>query len=267
MRWGSGGETARRAGVSVWLPGRCSRVGRCWRHGGVLAAWSWVAATCCVMLRCIGPPPAPRHGSCCTQLCYQARRHTFANTACCCHASAKYCRDLFRYYHERLPGNFPFPAQPAWKAGDSPDHGEEPEDDGADEHSEHMEHDDVIGEPVRQPCPPARLPAHPPAWPACPALPACPPARSFACPAFLPECPPACLPACQPPPLCCTSAGTGDGACATHVVAAQQSCTPLPNPTALHFPSSRFPHSLWAPPAHLPCRRCRCLRRTFCGTA
>ena len=60
--------------------------------------------------------------------------------------------DLFRYYHERLPTNFPFPPQPAWKAGDSPEH--EPEDEGPPEGEAagHIEHDDVIGEPVSCGC-------------------------------------------------------------------------------------------------------------------
>lgn len=53
---------------------------------------------------------------------------------------------LFRYYHERLPSNFPFPAIPAWKAGDSPDRDDGEE--GEDEALPHMAHDDVIGEAV-----------------------------------------------------------------------------------------------------------------------
>lgn len=64
--------------------------------------------------------------------------------------NAPSCRsELFRYYHERLPGAYPFPAQPAWKAGDSPEH-EEEEEDGAGEEDPHAhkQHDDVIGEQV-----------------------------------------------------------------------------------------------------------------------
>lgn len=58
---------------------------------------------------------------------------------------------LFKYYHERLPTGFPFPAQPPWKAGDSPEHEEEEEAEGGrvqeDPHA-HKHHDDVIGEQV-----------------------------------------------------------------------------------------------------------------------
>lgn len=65
--------------------------------------------------------------------------------------TAPSCRsELFRYYHERLPGAYPFPAQPAWKAGDSPEHEEEEEEGGAGEEDPHAhkQHDDVIGEQV-----------------------------------------------------------------------------------------------------------------------
>ncbi|KAL4857277.1 mRNA-capping enzyme [Chlorella vulgaris] len=59
-----------------------------------------------------------------------------------------YIRELFKYYHERLPSSFRFPAQPSWKAGDSPEaeegEGEEEEGNG---HAE-MEHDDALGEGV-----------------------------------------------------------------------------------------------------------------------
>ena len=54
---------------------------------------------------------------------------------------------LFRYYHERLPSGFPFPATPAWKAGDSPDREDAGEED-EEEEAAHMAHDDVIGEAV-----------------------------------------------------------------------------------------------------------------------
>lgn len=73
------------------------------------------------------------------------------------------CRDLFRYYHERLPGNFPFPAQPAWKGGGSPEQEEELEEE--DPHAE-LHHDDPMGEAVSgatrlQRCGGSRgLPAH-----------------------------------------------------------------------------------------------------------
>jgi hypothetical protein len=56
-------------------------------------------------------------------------------------------RELFKYYHERLPPRFPFPAQPAWKAGDSPEHEEAPHEEPDAEGGE-MHHDDVLGEGV-----------------------------------------------------------------------------------------------------------------------
>ena len=56
----------------------------------------------------------------------------------------QYIRDLFRYNHEVIDGKYPFPNQPAWKAGDSPeqDHDEVASLEGD------MQHDDVIGEEV-----------------------------------------------------------------------------------------------------------------------
>ena len=70
--------------------------------------------------------------------------------------------ELFKYYHERLPANFPFPAQPPWKAGDSPEHEPAGEEAGQGEGRPHIEHDDVFGEQVRrsgQPCAAARAAA------------------------------------------------------------------------------------------------------------
>ncbi|EFN54818.1 hypothetical protein CHLNCDRAFT_24090 [Chlorella variabilis] len=60
-----------------------------------------------------------------------------------------YIRELFKYYHERLPSNFPFPPQPSWKAGDSPE--QEDEGEGSAEGlglEEDLHHDDMIGEGV-----------------------------------------------------------------------------------------------------------------------
>lgn len=65
-----------------------------------------------------------------------------------------YIRELFKYYHERLPSGFPFPPLPAWKAGDSPEHEEEEEVEGSTwQEDPHVEkhHDDVIGEQVNLP--------------------------------------------------------------------------------------------------------------------
>ncbi|PSC72146.1 mRNA-capping enzyme isoform X1 [Micractinium conductrix] len=62
-----------------------------------------------------------------------------------------YICDLFRYYHERLPSDFPFPPLPEWKAGDSPDRddGLGDEEDGPPQHG--MHHDDTFGEQVNLP--------------------------------------------------------------------------------------------------------------------
>lgn len=62
-----------------------------------------------------------------------------------------YIRDLFRYYHERQPSGFPFPRNPKWKAGDSPDRddGLGETEDGPPTHGLH--HDDAIGEAVNMP--------------------------------------------------------------------------------------------------------------------
>lgn len=72
-------------------------------------------------------PPTPTHPS--------ARAH-----AC--------RRQLFQYYHERVPRGYPYPPMPEWKAGDSPEReeGEEPAD-GAVGHGFH--HEDELGEHVR----------------------------------------------------------------------------------------------------------------------
>lgn len=53
------------------------------------------------------------------------------------------CRQLSRYYHERLPHDFPYPVVPDWKGGDSPEQVDEEE-----EPQGHMHHEDVLGEGV-----------------------------------------------------------------------------------------------------------------------
>lgn len=56
-------------------------------------------------------------------------------------------RQLYRYYHEAQPQAMVLPAVPEWKAGDSPDRGDEAQvEKEAD--SDGMEHDDVLGEEV-----------------------------------------------------------------------------------------------------------------------
>lgn len=56
-----------------------------------------------------------------------------------------YIRQLFNYYHEGIPMNFPFPVIPEWKGGDSPEREHEDE-----EHTvrAHLHHEDVLGEQV-----------------------------------------------------------------------------------------------------------------------
>ncbi|GAB4819049.1 hypothetical protein N2152v2_006095 [Parachlorella kessleri] len=60
-----------------------------------------------------------------------------------------YIRQLFRYYHEGILPGFPFPPQPAWKGGDSPDREDEEaagEQQGA--QGTHIHHEDVLGEEI-----------------------------------------------------------------------------------------------------------------------
>lgn len=62
-----------------------------------------------------------------------------------------YIRHLFRYYHMKMPANFPHVGVPEWKGGDDDDEDEEDNaDEGLEETCEgmHLSHDDIIGEVV-----------------------------------------------------------------------------------------------------------------------
>lgn len=64
-----------------------------------------------------------------------------------CFALSCICRQLYQYYHEAQPSTLVLPSVPDWKAGDSPDRGDdEVEEDAA--ANAHMEHDDLLGEEV-----------------------------------------------------------------------------------------------------------------------